>query len=113
MDKGCPILVNSSSRLCCFYFRIAVVPTKDPVKDKRYVAYITKDKIGMNILPLDGNPHNSMALIGHPAGVIVFVVRFTELGSSTIIYVLIIALCVNEYVLFTWTDGTCTSKLLS
>jgi hypothetical protein len=49
--------------------RIAVVPTKDPIKDKRYLAYITDDKIGLHILPLCGNPHDAMALIGHPAGV--------------------------------------------
>ena len=45
------------------------MPTKDPIKDKRYLAYITDDKIGLHILPLCGNPHDAMALIGHPAGV--------------------------------------------
>ncbi|KAL4223798.1 Cilia- and flagella-associated protein 251 [Mactra antiquata] len=49
--------------------KIAVVPTKDPSKDKRYLAYITEDKVGMHILPLQGNPHDAMALIGHPGGV--------------------------------------------
>lgn len=52
-----------------FSHRIAVVPTKDPIKDKRFLAYITDDKIGLHILPLCGNPHDAMALIGHPAGV--------------------------------------------
>ena len=33
------------------------------------MAYITDDKIGLHILPLDGNPHNSMALTAHPLGV--------------------------------------------
>lgn len=49
--------------------KINVVPTKDPIKEKRYLAYITDDKIGLHILPLCGNPHDAMALIGHPAGV--------------------------------------------
>lgn len=49
--------------------KIAVVPTKDPARDRRYLAYITDDKVGLHILPLEGNPHDAMALIGHPAGV--------------------------------------------
>lgn len=48
---------------------MVVIPTKDPARDKRYLAYITDDKVGIHILPLDGNPHNAMALIGHPGGV--------------------------------------------
>ena len=52
--------------LCC---RIEILSTADPVEDKRYMAYITSDKIGMVALPVDGNPHNSMALISHPGGV--------------------------------------------
>jgi WD40 repeat protein len=53
----------------CYFNRIAIVPTKDPAHDKRYLAYITEDKVGLHILPLEGNPHDAMALIGHPAGV--------------------------------------------
>ena len=50
-------------------FRICILPTADEVKDKRYLAYINQDKVGLHILPLDGNPHNSMALVAHPGGV--------------------------------------------
>ena len=48
---------------------MAVLPAADSEKDKRYLAYITSDKVGLHILPLDGNPHNSMALLAHPQGV--------------------------------------------
>ncbi|XP_053136142.1 cilia- and flagella-associated protein 251 isoform X2 [Hemicordylus capensis] len=40
---------------------------QDP--QKRYLAYITKDKVGLQILPVDGNPHKSSAFNCHPAGV--------------------------------------------
>ena len=46
-----------------------MLPTKDEVNDKRYLAYITIDKVGLHSLPLDGNPHNAVALIAHPQGV--------------------------------------------
>ncbi|XP_067673834.1 cilia- and flagella-associated protein 251-like isoform X2 [Haliotis asinina] len=49
--------------------KIQVIPTKDEVKNKRYLAYTTEDKVGMSILPLTGNPHNSMALVAHPCRV--------------------------------------------
>lgn len=45
------------------------MPTAEEGNKKRYLAYINKDKIGLHILPLDGNPHNSMALVAHPSGV--------------------------------------------
>lgn len=38
-------------------------------EDHCYGAYMTEDKVGLIIMPLDGNPHNSMALIAHPSGV--------------------------------------------
>ncbi|XP_042297325.1 cilia- and flagella-associated protein 251 [Sceloporus undulatus] len=50
--------------------KILVLPVKegdDP--QKRYLAYITKDKVGLQVLPVDGNPHKSSAFICHPAGV--------------------------------------------
>lgn len=46
-----------------------MLPTENASKDKRYIAYSTKDKVGLHALPLDGNPHNAMALISHPNGV--------------------------------------------
>lgn len=39
------------------------------MNDKQYMVYINDDKVGLQILPLDGNPHNSMALVAHPGGV--------------------------------------------
>jgi len=36
--------------------------------NQHYLAFITDDKIGLTILPLDGNPHNTTALLGHCDG---------------------------------------------
>ncbi|XP_067163443.1 cilia- and flagella-associated protein 251 [Apteryx mantelli] len=50
--------------------KMQILPTTnltDP--KKRYLAYITKDKVGVQILPVDGNPHKSSAFICHPGGV--------------------------------------------
>ncbi|NXR09995.1 CF251 protein, partial [Semnornis frantzii] len=50
--------------------KIQILPgtnTVDP--QKHYLAYITKDKVGLQILPVDGNPHKSSAFICHPDGV--------------------------------------------
>ncbi|XP_074641054.1 cilia- and flagella-associated protein 251-like [Tubulanus polymorphus] len=49
--------------------KILILPTADEINDKRYMVYNTRDKVGLHVLPLDGNPHNSMALIAHPNGV--------------------------------------------
>ncbi|XP_058231212.1 cilia- and flagella-associated protein 251 isoform X2 [Hemibagrus wyckioides] len=43
--------------------------SKDGNLNSHYMAYITQDKVGVQILPLDGNPHKSLALICHSSGV--------------------------------------------
>ena len=43
-------------------------PKSDPTKD-RIVCYATDKKIGVQMLPLDGNPHRSIAVLGHPDGI--------------------------------------------
>ncbi|MCI4392496.1 hypothetical protein PGIGA_G00146660 [Pangasianodon gigas] len=44
-------------------------PSKDGNPTSHYMAYITQDKVGVQILPLDGNPHKSSARICHSSGV--------------------------------------------
>lgn len=34
-----------------------------------FMAYVINDKIGVGILPVDGNPHKTCAIIAHPHGV--------------------------------------------
>ena len=71
-----------------------MLPTADEDTDTRYLAYITEDKVGLHIMPLDGNPHNAIARIAHPSGVSQWRVRKWregeegrrgggEMGSST------------------------------
>lgn len=69
-------LYNSTTKMCRSTLlgptygsplqRILVLPTADEVSDRRYLAYVTSDKVGLHVLPLDGNPHNAMAFMAHP-----------------------------------------------
>ncbi|XP_018608319.1 cilia- and flagella-associated protein 251 [Scleropages formosus] len=53
--------------------KIAILPkSAEGNLDSRYLAFITTDKVGLEILPLDGNPYKSFAIICHPAGVSAF-----------------------------------------
>ncbi|KFO95787.1 WD repeat-containing protein 66, partial [Calypte anna] len=49
--------------------KIQILPTTNTAEPQRhYLAYIAKDKVGLQILPVDGNPHKSSAFICHPDG---------------------------------------------
>ncbi|NXM01932.1 CF251 protein, partial [Tyrannus savana] len=49
--------------------KIQILPTTSTADPKQhYLVYITKDKVGLQILPVDGNPHKSSAFICHPDG---------------------------------------------
>ncbi|XP_056179137.1 cilia- and flagella-associated protein 251 [Falco biarmicus] len=50
--------------------KMQILPTTNTTdSQKHYLVYITKDKVGLQILPVDGNPHKSSAFICHPGGV--------------------------------------------
>ncbi|KAL8589462.1 hypothetical protein ACOMHN_061673 [Nucella lapillus] len=48
--------------------KLLVVP-KQGKEDRYYGAYATEDKVGLVIMPVTGNPHNTMAMVAHPFGV--------------------------------------------
>lgn len=68
-------LFNATTKMCRHTFlgptygspiqRIIPLPKIHDAKH-RYMAYSTYDKVGLSILPLDGNPYKNMALIAHP-----------------------------------------------
>ncbi|KAK2172977.1 hypothetical protein NP493_913g01059 [Ridgeia piscesae] len=95
-------LYNSTTKMCrCTYLaptygspvnKIQIVPSSDSNAGRRYMAYVTNDKVGLQILPLDGNPHKSAGLIAHPHGVSNLAVSydgkkvFTAGGSDAIVF---------------------------
>ncbi|KAM6166400.1 cilia- and flagella-associated protein 251 [Erethizon dorsatum] len=47
-----------------------VLPVRTaPELQKRYLVFINRDKVGLQILPVDGNPHKTCAMVCHPDGV--------------------------------------------
>ncbi|XP_013205243.2 cilia- and flagella-associated protein 251 [Microtus ochrogaster] len=47
-----------------------VLPVRSTLElKKRYLVFINKDKVGLQILPVDGNPHKTCAIVCHPSGV--------------------------------------------
>ncbi|XP_013359036.1 PREDICTED: WD repeat-containing protein 66 [Chinchilla lanigera] len=47
-----------------------VLPVRTaPELQKRYLVFINRDKVGLQILPVDGNPHKTCAMVCHPNGV--------------------------------------------
>ncbi|OXB64130.1 hypothetical protein ASZ78_002060 [Callipepla squamata] len=71
-------LYNATTKMCRKTFlgptygspleKIQILPASAAQPQKHYLAYITKDKVGLQILPIDGNPHKSSAFICHPDG---------------------------------------------
>uniref|UniRef100_A0A8C5DZB1 WD repeat domain 66 n=1 Tax=Gouania willdenowi TaxID=441366 RepID=A0A8C5DZB1_GOUWI len=51
--------------------QILVLP-KSTETDSYYLAFRTEDKVGLQILPVDGNPYKSNAVICHPTGASAF-----------------------------------------
>ncbi|XP_030622642.1 cilia- and flagella-associated protein 251 [Chanos chanos] len=50
--------------------KMIILPqTKDSDPTCSYMAYVTTEAVGVQILPLDGNPYKSTAVISHPMGV--------------------------------------------
>ncbi|CAF2587098.1 unnamed protein product [Rotaria sp. Silwood2] len=46
--------------------KIGILPKLDENSNEEYIYFITTDKIGLQRLPLTGNPYDQMAIIAHP-----------------------------------------------
>ncbi|EPQ13447.1 WD repeat-containing protein 66 [Myotis brandtii] len=50
--------------------QVQVLPVKTAMElERRYLVFINRDKVGLQILPIDGNPHKTCAIVCHPNGV--------------------------------------------
>ncbi|XP_037672857.1 cilia- and flagella-associated protein 251 isoform X2 [Choloepus didactylus] len=49
--------------------QIQILPVKTASElQKRYLVFMNKDKVGLQILPVDGNPHKTTSVVCHPDG---------------------------------------------
>lgn len=46
--------------------KLAILPKVDENSSDEYIYFMTTDKIGLQRLPLTGNPYDQMAIIAHP-----------------------------------------------
>ncbi|XP_054450399.1 cilia- and flagella-associated protein 251 [Pteronotus mesoamericanus] len=50
--------------------QIQLLPVRTALElQKRHLVFINRDKVGLQILPIDGNPHKTTAIVCHPSGV--------------------------------------------
>ncbi|XP_045700250.1 cilia- and flagella-associated protein 251 [Phyllostomus hastatus] len=50
--------------------QIQLIPVRRAIElQKRHLVFINRDKVGLQILPVDGNPHKTFAIVCHPSGV--------------------------------------------
>ncbi|KAG8514959.1 Cilia- and flagella-associated protein 251, partial [Galemys pyrenaicus] len=50
--------------------QMQVLPVTSTLElQKRHLVFINRDKVGLQILPVDGNPHKTTAIVCHPSGV--------------------------------------------
>ncbi|XP_023600809.1 cilia- and flagella-associated protein 251 [Myotis lucifugus] len=73
-------LFNSTTKMCrktllgpslrVSHEQVQVLPVKTAMElERRYLVFINRDKVGLQILPIDGNPHKTCAIVCHPNGV--------------------------------------------